>query len=159
MIINNARICGKLKNIVIKDGVIERITDEFAGEGFDARGNEAFAGLIDVHTHGCIGFDTMDADFAPMCDFYAKNGTTSFLPTTMTMDYESLNKVVNAKTDFPGANILGFHFEGPYIDSKYKGAQPEEFIVRPDIDDLRYYQSISENVIKYITMKITSVII
>ena len=80
-----------------------------------------------MHTHGCIGMDTMDADFEPMCKFYAEHGTTSFLPTTMTMGYDALEKVTNTKTDFDGANILGFHFEGPYISPKHKGAQNVSF--------------------------------
>ena len=88
-----------------------------------------------MHTHGCIGMDTMDADFEPMCKFYAEHGTTSFLPITMTMGYDALEKVTNTKTDFEGANILGFHFEGPYISPKHKGAQNEKYIKNPSVDD------------------------
>lgn len=88
-----------------------------------------------MHTRGCIGMDTMDADFEPMCKFYAEHGTTSFLPTTMTMGYDALEKVTNTETDFDGANILGFHFEGPYISPKHKGAQNEKYIKNPSVED------------------------
>lgn len=82
MIIKNAKIGEEIKNIVIENGIITDITEEVcSGEEIDANGNSVIPGLIDVHTHGIMGYDTMDADFEPMCENYAKFGTTSFLPT------------------------------------------------------------------------------
>ena len=148
MIIKNALIGGKIKNIIIENGIITEITDkEVTGEGIDAKGRRVIPGLVETHSHGCIGLDTMDADFEKMCRFYAENGTTSWLPTTMTMDYDSLLKVCNAKTDFEGANILGFHFEGPYISKKYKGAQNEAYIKNPSAEDFKQFKNV-----KLITM-------
>lgn len=142
MIINNALIKGKIQNIVIKDGKITEITDKPLPLEIDAKGNKVIPGLIDVHSHGCIGMDTMDADFESMCRFYAEHGTTSWLPTTMTMGYDDLLKVCNAKTDFKGANILGFHFEGPYISKKYKGAQNEDYIKNPSVKDFKMFKNV-----------------
>ncbi len=143
MIIKNALLNGEIKNIIIENGVITDITDKPTNEdAIDVGGKEAIAGLIDVHTHGILGFDTMDADFEVMCESYAKFGTTSFLPTTMTMGYDDLLKVTNAKTDFDGANILGFHFEGPYISSKYKGAQDEKNIKIPNIKEFSQFKNV-----------------
>lgn len=148
MIIKNALIGGEIKNIIIENGIITEITDkEVTGEGIDAKGRRVIPGLVETHSHGCIGLDTMDADFEKMCRFYAENGTTSWLPTTMTMDYDSLLKVCNAKTDFEGANILGFHFEGPYISKKYKGAQNEAYIKNPSTEDFKQFKNV-----KLITM-------
>lgn len=142
MIINNALIDGELKNIAVSDGKITEVTSKSLANGMDAGGKRVIPGLIDVHTHGCIGFDTMDADFEKMCRDYAEKGTTSFLPTTMTMGYDSLLKVCEAKTDFPGAQILGFHFEGPFINKKYKGAQNEKYIKNPSVEDYRKFKNI-----------------
>lgn len=143
MIIKNAKIGEEIKNIVIENGIITDITEEVcSGEEIDANGNSVIPGLIDVHTHGIMGYDTMDADFEPMCENYAKFGTTSFLPTTMTLGYDSLFKVVKAKTDFNGANILGFHFEGPYISPKYKGAQNEKYIKNPNVNEFRKFNDV-----------------
>ncbi len=142
MIINNALIDGELKNIAVSDGKITEVTSKSLANGIDAGGKRVIPGLIDVHTHGCIGFDTMDADFEKMCRYYAEKGTTSFLPTTMTMGYDSLLKVCEAKTDFPGAQILGFHFEGPFINKKYKGAQNEKYIKNPSVEDYRKFKNI-----------------
>ena len=142
MIIYNAEIKGSLKSIVIKNGIIADISDNVKKGDINADGNRVIPGLIDVHTHGCVGLDTMDADFEPMCRFYAEHGTTSFLPTTMTMDYDALKRVTNAKTDFKGANILGFHFEGPYISPKHKGAQNEKYIKNPSVEDFKQFKNV-----------------
>lgn len=142
MVIYNALIKGELKSVVIHDGKIVKVTDNVKSGDIDAGNNRLIAGLIDVHTHGCMGRDTMDADFEPMCRFYAEHGTTSFLPTTMTMEYEALERVTRAKTDFAGANILGFHFEGPYISKKYKGAQNEKHIKNPSVNDFKRFKNV-----------------
>lgn len=143
MIISNALVKGKLVNITVNsEGVITDIGDADVRGDIDAAGKRVIPGMIDVHSHGCIGLDTMDADFAPMCAYLASKGTTSWLPTTMTMDHESIMRVCNAKTDFPGTNILGFHLEGPYISPKYKGAQNEAFIRNPDLDELKQFKNV-----------------
>ena len=142
MIIYNADINGELKSVLIENGKIVSVGENHCGGDIDACGNRLVPGLIDVHTHGCIGMDTMDADFEPMCRFYAKHGTTSFLPTTMTMGYDDLLKVTNARTDFKGAEILGFHLEGPYISEKHKGAQNEKYIRDPDIEGFSRFKNV-----------------
>lgn len=142
MIIKNALLGDKLQDIVLKDGLIAEIVDHAEGEGIDAKGKRVIPGLIDVHSHGCIGMDTMDAEFREMCRFYAAHGTTSWLPTTMTMSYEDLDRVCAANTEYPGTRILGFHFEGPFISAKYKGAQNEKHIKKPSLEDFKRFNGI-----------------
>jgi len=143
MIIKNALLDGTLKNIIIENGIIKEITDkEVMGDYIDAKSNKVIPGLIDVHTHGIMGHDTMDADFEEMCKCYASFGTTSFLPTTMTMSYDDLKKVTLAKREFKGADILGFHFEGPYISKKYKGAQNEKYIKTPNVNEFSQFDNV-----------------
>jgi N-acetylglucosamine-6-phosphate deacetylase len=86
--------------------------------------------------------DTLDGNFEPMCDFLAKNGTTTWLPTTMTADTDSLIEVTHKKTDFPGTYIHGFHLEGPYISPKYKGAQNEDYIKAPDYEEFKKFKNV-----------------
>ncbi len=143
MIISNVLINGCVKSITVENGIISAICDGIDKSGVDMGGKCVYAGLIDVHTHGCIGYDTMDADFEKMCRYYASKGTTSFLPTTMTLGYDSLKRVTDAKTDFKGANILGFHLEGPYISVKYKGAQNEAYIRNPDIEEFNKFDNVA----------------
>lgn len=142
MVIYNALVKGELKTVITEGGKIVSVEKNRSCGDINAEGNHLIPGLIDVHTHGCIGMDTMDADFKPMCRFYAEHGTTSFLPTTMTMGYKSLLKVTEAKTDFPGAQILGFHFEGPYISEKHKGAQNEKYIKNPSVEEFSEFKNV-----------------
>ena len=143
MIFKNAFINGRMLDIVTENG---KITDvgRFAGEGVDLLGKKVFPGLVDIHTHGCIGYDTMDGDkLEEMSMFLAKNGVTAWLPTTMTMDMDTIRGVVNK--DIPqtnGAQVLGFHMEGPYISVKYKGAQIEKYINSPDIKEFKSLKNI-----------------
>lgn len=147
MIISNANVKGKLVSIVIENGTITEITDKALNGDVDAKGRRVVPGMVEIHAHGCMGLDTMDADFKPMCEYLGSKGTTSWLPTTMTMDYDSLKRVDQAKTDFPGTNILGFHFEGPYISYKQKGAQNEAYIKDPDLEGFSQFKNV-----KMITM-------
>ncbi|MBQ7726025.1 MAG: N-acetylglucosamine-6-phosphate deacetylase [Clostridia bacterium] len=142
MILKNALVGGKRQHIVLENGVIREVTARPVGRGEDLAGKRVIPGLIDIHTHGCIGLDTMDADFEKMCSFYASRGTTSWLPTTMTMAHEALLRVCDAKTDFPGAQILGFHLEGPYISEQQKGAQNQTYIRHPSLEEFRQYQHV-----------------
>ncbi len=134
-VIKNVDLKGDVCNLVLEDGKIREINREKGVPGIDAEGRKVVPGMIDVHAHGCIGMDALDGNFEPMCAFLASKGTTSWLPTTMTMDIDTLVQVSQQKTDFPGTQILGFHLEGPYISPKYKGAQNEDYIKAPDYDE------------------------
>ncbi|MDY3929025.1 MAG: N-acetylglucosamine-6-phosphate deacetylase [Clostridia bacterium] len=142
-IYKNADLFGKKVDIKCIDGKIAEI-GEFSEDGTDLKGYKVFPGLIDIHSHGCIGYDTMDGNhLEQMSEYYAKNGTTSWLPTTMTMSMEDITRVVNA--DIPKntpCNILGFHMEGPYISPKHKGAQNESFIKVPSTEEFSKLKNI-----------------
>ncbi len=142
MILNNCLIAGKLWSLTLENGKIAAISPQPVEGGVDVGGKRVIPGLVDVHTHGMLGYDTMDADFETLCRVYASCGTTSFLPTTMTMGYDDLQKVTDAQIDFAGAKILGFHFEGPYIAASQKGAQDPNNIKNPCFEDLSRFQNI-----------------
>lgn len=117
-------------------------------------------GFLDIHCHGAFTFDTNDANEEGLRN-WTKNivseGVTSLLATTITQSEEVLTKAVAnvakvMKEGYEGAEILGIHFEGPYLDMKYKGAQPEQHIVKPTIEQFERYQAAAEGHIKYITM-------
>lgn len=147
MIFRNAIISGRQQDIAFEKGKIIDIAETTDNSSVDLKGKRIIPGLVDIHSHGCYGYDTMDADFKPMCRFYGEHGTTSWFPTTMTMSYESLKKVTEAKTGFPGTNILGFHFEGPYICEKYKGGQNAKYIQKPSLESFSQFKNV-----KMITM-------
>lgn len=147
MIIKNADIFGQNKCIVIKDGIIEDVLD-CVGEGvtadIDMQGQKVIPGLVDIHTHGIMGIDTMDKKLGELAMLYAKFGTTTFLPTTMTKSVEEIEEVTSLPLDYPGAKIPGFHLEGPYISEKYKGAQKKEFIKDPNYDEFLRFKNVKK---------------
>ena len=117
-------------------------------------------GFIDIHCHGAFGFDTNDANEEGLRAWtkgIVTEGTTSLLATTITQSEEVLTKAVAnvakvMEDGYEGAEILGIHFEGPYLDMVYKGAQPEQHIVKGTIEQFERYQAAAKGNIKYITM-------
>ncbi|MBE7042362.1 MAG: N-acetylglucosamine-6-phosphate deacetylase [Ruminococcaceae bacterium] len=125
------------KDVLICDGKIEALLppNEDEKEYVDVSGMMILPGLVDTHIHGADGTDTMSGNFEPISKFLVRHGVTSFLPTTMTMPLEEIQKVMDSDKTVSGAQILGFHLEGPYVNEKYKGAQNEKYIKTPDWED------------------------
>ncbi|MCC9076923.1 N-acetylglucosamine-6-phosphate deacetylase [Litorilinea aerophila] len=109
----------------------------------NAEGCILLPGLIDVHVHGAMGHDTMDATpeaLAAMARFFAAHGVTAFLATTMTASAEATLAAVRAAADYcrgpqepGGARLLGVHLEGPFISPEFPGAQRADQIRPPDL--------------------------
>jgi N-acetylglucosamine-6-phosphate deacetylase len=105
-------------------------------EVIDLNGNYLAPGFIDLHLHGALGRDTMEASaeaFRAICDFHASGGTTSLLLTTATASLNEILKVLQAVRDCRPAirPIVGVHVEGPFISKAKAGAQRAEFIQDP----------------------------
>lgn len=117
-------------------------------------------GFLDIHCHGAYGFDTNDANEEGLRAWtkgIVAEGVTGFLATTITQSEEVLTKAVAnvakvMEEGYEGAEILGIHFEGPYLDMVYKGAQPEQYIVKGTIEQFERYQQAAKGNIKLITM-------
>ena len=117
-------------------------------------------GFLDIHCHGAFEFDTNDANEEGLRN-WTKNivseGVTGFLATTITQSEEVLTKAVAnvakvMEDGYEGAEILGIHFEGPYLDMVYKGAQPEQYIVKPTVEQFERYPAAANGHIVYLTM-------
>src|SRR5947207_2077027 len=145
MIFTNARlifpdgICDGFE-IVVQEGKIAAIRDRSLAhrkdEVIDLNGNYLAPGFIDLHVHGALGRDTMEASaeaFRAICDFHASGGTTSLLLTTATAPLDEIVKVLQAVRDCRQAirPIVGVHVEGPFISKAKAGAQRAEFIQDP----------------------------
>jgi len=120
----------------------------------DAKGLYLSAGFIDIHIHGSAGFDVMDAmpeALSAISKSILQTGTTSFLPTTMTMSKEVIKKALTVVQDHKhsdGAKVLGVHLEGPFINEKKHGAQNPAFIQKPNFELIEPYMDI----VKMITL-------
>lgn len=144
MILTNARL-------ILPDGIRDGL-EVVAAEGkitaireqthprpkdvIDLHGNYLAPGFVDLHVHGALGRDTMDASgeaFRSICNFHASGGTTLLLLTTATAPMDKLVEVLNAVRDCRSSNdaIAGVHVEGPFISKAKCGAQRAEFIQEP----------------------------
>ena len=153
--------------IVIEKGKIAALRERSlvrTKEVIDLHGNYFAPGFIDLHVHGALGRDTMEAStdaFRAICDYHASGGTTSLLPTTATAPLDRITDVLNAVRDCvqrrtrrsrPSINqIAGVHVEGPFISKAKCGAQRAEFIQNPSRASVQQLLDHAE-VIKRITI-------
>ena len=156
--------CVVAATIEIQNGKITEIIP-YETVDFDKDYDDALLvpGFIDIHCHGAYGFDTNSGDSQGLRN-WAKNivseGVTGFLATTVTDKKEvlknALKNVASIKKEhhpgLNGADILGVHFEGPYINEEYAGAQPKSAIVKPNIEEFKEYLKDSNNLIRIITI-------
>jgi N-acetylglucosamine-6-phosphate deacetylase len=151
---SDIEICGKLIKSVRKISASENNI-------LDCSGKIIIPGLVDIHTHGCIGFDSSDKlsldSINRMSKFYAQNGTTTYLPTIESNTPEdtllAVKNICSAeKNGVSGASIGGIHLEGPYFSEKYKGAQNINCLRLPDINEFLNLCKESDNTIRLISL-------
>ena len=154
----------KVENgMIIEMGERSRLTDSEEYKVISLpHGYSVVPGMIDIHIHGVNGADTMDATreaLDTMTGTLPKEGTTSFLATTMTEGSEAIEKALKTTADYMSnhqkdgqAEILGLHLEGPFINPDRAGAQPLNRIQKPSVDTFKRWQSLSQNHIKLVTL-------
>ena len=145
----------------IQEGKILRVLPYDSRQADEDCGNDRIVpGFIDIHTNGAYNFDTNDGEPEGLREWMRRipeEGVTSILPTTVTQMPDVLEKAVAnvaavAREGYEGAEMLGIHFEGPYLDMEYKGAQPPEAIAKATVEQFKRYQEAAEGMIKYITL-------
>lgn len=115
-------------------------------------------GFLDVHTHGAVGHDTMDADPAGLeaiAAHQARHGVTGFLPTTWTASHAATLAALETVSHLqgralPGATVLGAHLEGPYLNPRRCGAQDQRDIRPAEPDEVSAY--LATGVVRLITL-------
>jgi N-acetylglucosamine-6-phosphate deacetylase len=131
-------------------------------ENCDFQENRIVPGFIDLHLHGGYGEDCLDYPQEAFDRLRRKlllEGTTSFLATSTSLDKAELisrlevlgKKIANQQLD-QGANCLGIHLEGPFLNVKFAGAQNPQSIISPSIDCFEAFNEASGNQIKRITL-------
>lgn len=147
-------------SLTVENGKIASLSDEPA-EFYDIPEDAIVVpGFIDEHIHGSAGADAMDGTVSALetiARSIAGEGTVGFLATTMTQSPENISKAMSAVKEYKsekrsyGAEVLGVHLEGPYINKSKAGAQPEIYICNPSIEQFSKYNVLSGNNIKIVT--------
>jgi len=130
LLIDNGRISGVSDSTEVAPGTESVI---------DLTGLTLFPGFIDVHIHGAVGVDTMDAtseSLHQLAAFLASKGITGWVPTLVPGDvsqYEAATKAIahliseqRSALRSPAARALGVHYEGPFVNSRQCGALHRE---------------------------------
>ena len=135
-------------------GIVEPGETPEGVELIDAKGHYVIPGLVDMHIHGYLGEDASDGSYEglrTMARGVARNGVTSFLPTTMTVSYEELRQAFaqirrameeSRLANWDGAAVVGANAEGPFINVAKKGAQAGEHVKPGDPAFLKEYADV-----------------
>jgi len=148
------------QDVLVADGKIAAIGGGLAaGEEIDLSETTLLPGFIDVHIHGAVGVDILDASvdgLRAVSQYLASQGVTAWLPTFVPASDENyvsaIGVISQAAKDAGGARILGVHYEGPFVNSAQCGALHVEhfktYSSPADLDCL----PVPENAVRMITM-------
>lgn len=165
MIIKNVKIYTeghefKHGDIYIQNGVFAEKTS--ACDSIDGNGCYAVPGLIDLHFHGCAGYDFCDGTMEALREiaaYEAAAGITGIAPATMTLPEDELEQVLRTAAEYQkqaaetrpaGADLIGINMEGPFISKAKKGAQDPAHIIPCDIQLAQKFLEASGGLVKFI---------
>ena len=127
----------------------------------DGQGAYAIPGLIDIHLHGCMGYDFSDGTseaISEIAAYEAKAGVTAIMPATMTLLAEDLLRILKTAaayrrkhtSDPLRADLIGINMEGPFISRAKKGAQNPAYIRSCGTELCRRFLESSEGLVRFI---------
>lgn len=144
------------KDLYIQD---ELITDCSSDDHIiDASNLYVIPGLIDIHFHGCKGYDFCDGTheaIEAIANYEALNGITTIVPATMTLDDDTLTNIFSTAGTYKnqsGALLMGIHMEGPYLSEAKKGAQNASYLKLPTLEHYHNLNQLSGGLIKIVSI-------
>jgi N-acetylglucosamine-6-phosphate deacetylase len=154
---------GKFKDIIW--GHTAKVSE--SSDVIDANGKYVIPGLIDIHFHGCAGYDFCDGtqeSLQHIAAYELKKGVTSICPASMTLSEEMLTGIVANAASFRDSmaaapekqkiysTLRGINLEGPFLSYAKRGAQNPEYLSRPDASMLRRLQKKADGLVKLVSI-------
>ena len=133
-----------------------RIAEHSTGKELDASGMYVIPGLIDIHFHGCVGYDFCDGTkeaLHSIAEYQLMHGITSICPASMTFEEVVLAQIFSNAAQYDnkeGAALIGINMEGPFISMEKKGAQNGAFIHKPDVEMFQRLQEKAAGMIRLV---------
>lgn len=162
MIIKNVKVFTEEKvfeekEIYIKDELFADCGTEDE-DVLDGEGCYAIPGLVDLHFHGCKGYDFCDGTkeaIEEIAKYEASIGVTAIAPATMTLPVEELEQILAVAAEYKkeaheGADLIGINMEGPFISKVKKGAQDERNVIPANVEICQRFVDASEGLVKFI---------
>jgi N-acetylglucosamine-6-phosphate deacetylase len=149
-------------DVLINSGRIAILNNNIDSEDvytLNADGYLLAPGFIDVHIQGAGGSDILDGTseaLEAMSSTLARLGTTSYLGTTVVKPKEDNKhlRIANkhANKNSKGANLLGYHLEGPFINVKKKGGLDPDSIYNSSPKALKEILDVCEGNLRMMTI-------
>ena len=160
MIIKNSLVYQEDKTfqkgeLILENGVFQTTATD-TKDVIDAQDCYAIPGLVDIHFHGCMGYDFCDGTkqaIEKIAEYEASVGVTTIVPATMTIQTDQLAQVMQTAGEYEnekGAKLEGINMEGPFINSDKKGAQDAKYIRNCSIEMYQQFQRLSNGLIKLV---------
>lgn len=156
-------MCFEPGEVVIEGERIEKVERCEAGALTEQEAQtHILPGLVDIHFHGCAGYDFCDGTaeaVRAIASYEMTHGTTTICPATMTLSEEQLLGICAAGAAAVETEVLpegiplkdvfrGIYLEGPFISEEKKGAQNPAYIHKPDLAMLRKLQEAAKGMIR-----------
>ncbi len=150
----------KIAEVLFDKSEIDKKLQEEVENSVVVEGEDAYAipGLIDLHFHGCKGYDFCDGTkeaIEEIAKYESSIGVTAMAPATMTLPVEELEHILAVaaaykKEKHEGADLIGINMEGPFISPVKKGAQDEKNIIACDVKTCEKFLTASEGLVKFV---------
>ncbi|WP_312978082.1 N-acetylglucosamine-6-phosphate deacetylase [Atlantibacter sp.] len=149
--------------LVVENGKITAVADDYRGEATDCGDNYLMPGFVDIHVHGwgrgSFAWKGTRESVQAMSRDLVQAGVTAYLATSATMPQDFLERSLQAAAEYietaapgDGAEAVGIHMEGPYINEKYLGMQRKDSLQPPSVAGFQHFNRLANGHIRLMTL-------